>query len=85
MSDTMARSPGSHRGRPDGFGGEVIRPGDPAYDGARSVFNAMIDKRPGVIAQCESAADVAAAVRYGVSEGLEIAVRGEATALPARG
>jgi FAD/FMN-containing dehydrogenase len=36
----------------------------------------MIDKRPGVIAQCESAADVAAAVRYGVSEGLEIAVRG---------
>ncbi|WP_328328326.1 FAD-binding oxidoreductase [Kribbella sp. NBC_00382] len=76
MSDTMARSPGSHRGRPDGFGGEVIRPGDPAYDGARSVFNAMIDKRPGVIAQCESAADVAAAVRYGVSEGLEIAVRG---------
>lgn len=76
MSDTIARPPGAHRGRPDGFGGEVLRPGDPAYDEARSVFNAMIDKRPGVIAQCESAADVAAAVRYGVSSGLEIAVRG---------
>jgi FAD/FMN-containing dehydrogenase len=40
------------------------------------VFNAMIDKRPSVIAQCQSVADVAAAVRYGVAQGLEIAVRG---------
>ncbi|WP_020391425.1 FAD-binding oxidoreductase [Kribbella catacumbae] len=76
MSDTIARPAGSHRGRPDGFGGQVLRPGDSSYDEARSVFNSMIDKRPGLIAQCESAADVAAAVRYGVSEGLEIAVRG---------
>ena len=68
MSDTISR--------PVGFGGEVLRPGDPSYDEARVVFNSMIDKRPGIIAQCESAADVAAAVRYGVKEGLEIAVRG---------
>jgi FAD/FMN-containing dehydrogenase len=40
------------------------------------VFNAMIDKRPALIAQCESAADVAAAVQYGLATGLEIAVRG---------
>jgi FAD/FMN-containing dehydrogenase len=39
------------------------------------LFNAMIDKRPAMIAQCESAADVAAAVRHGVSTGLEVAVR----------
>jgi FAD/FMN-containing dehydrogenase len=75
MTDTSERQPGAHRGRPDGFGGVVLRPGDPSYDQARSVFNAMIDKRPRLIAQCESAADVAAAVRYGVQEGLEIAVR----------
>ena len=75
MSDTIERPMGSHRGRPDGFGGAVLRPDDPEYDGARRVFNSMIDKRPKVIAQCESAADVAAAVRYGVREGLEIAVR----------
>ena len=68
MSDTMHR--------PVGFQGGVLRPGDPSYDEARTVFNSMIDKRPGMIAQCESAADVAAAVRYGVAEGLEIAVRG---------
>ncbi len=76
MSETIARPAGSHRGRPDGFGGMVLRPGDSSYDEARSVFNSMIDKRPGLIAQCESAADVAAAVRYGISEELEIAVRG---------
>ncbi|TDO45937.1 FAD/FMN-containing dehydrogenase [Kribbella sp. VKM Ac-2527] len=68
MSDTISR--------PLGFGGKMLRSGDPEYDEARVLFNAMIDKRPGVIAQCESAADVAAAVRYGVAEGLEIAVRG---------
>jgi FAD/FMN-containing dehydrogenase len=76
MSDTIERPTGAHRGRPDGFGGKVLRPDDATYDESRTVFNAMIDKRPKLIAQCESAADVAAAVRYGVAEGLEIAVRG---------
>jgi FAD/FMN-containing dehydrogenase len=69
MSDTMIT-------RPLGFGGRLLRSGDPEYEQARTVFNAMIDKRPSMIAQCESAADVAAAVRYGVEQGLEIAVRG---------
>ncbi|HEY0695727.1 MAG TPA: FAD-binding oxidoreductase [Kribbella sp.] len=54
----------------------MLQSGDPSYDEARGVFNAMIDKRPALIAQCESAVDVAAAVAYGVSEGLEVAVRG---------
>ncbi|MFB6724197.1 FAD-binding oxidoreductase [Kribbella sp. NPDC056345] len=62
--------------RPQGFGGVLLRDGDPQYDEARAIFNSMIDKRPGMIAQCESAADVQAAVRYGVERGLEIAVRG---------
>jgi FAD/FMN-containing dehydrogenase len=76
MSDMIARPAGAHRSRPEGFGGAVLRSGDPSYDEARGVFNAMIDKRPALIAQCESAADVATAVAYGVSQGLEIAVRG---------
>ncbi|TCN35390.1 FAD/FMN-containing dehydrogenase [Kribbella orskensis] len=76
MSDTVWRPLRAHGARPEGFGGVVLWPGDPAYEAARVVFNAMIDKRPAVIAQCESAADVAAAVRFGVAEGLEIAVRG---------
>jgi FAD/FMN-containing dehydrogenase len=70
MSETIEWS------RPQGFGGVLLRAGDAAYDEARTVFNGMIDKRPALIAQCESAADVQAAVRYGVGEGLEIAVRG---------
>jgi FAD/FMN-containing dehydrogenase len=70
MSETIEWS------RPQGFGGVLLRAGDAAYEDARTVFNGMIDKRPAMIAQCESAADVQAAVRYGVGEGLEVAVRG---------
>ncbi|GAB3948252.1 FAD-binding oxidoreductase [Kribbella albertanoniae] len=62
--------------RPQGFGGVLLRDGDAAYDEARAIFNSMIDKRPAAIAQCESAADVQAAIRYGVEQRLEIAVRG---------
>ena len=58
-----------------GFSGEVIRPGDPTFDEHREVWNAMVDRRPAVIARCTSAADVAAAVRYGRETGLEIAVK----------
>lgn len=70
MSDTIEHA------RPPGFGGAVLQGGDPAYDKARTVFNAMIDRRPAMIAQCETAADVQAAVRYGTGRDLEVAVRG---------
>ena len=60
----------------DGFAGTLLEPGEAAYDDARALFNAMIDRRPALIAQCASPADVVAAVRFGREAGLEIAVRG---------
>lgn len=59
-----------------GFMGDIIVPADPAYDEARTIFNAMIDRRPAIIAQCAGVADVVRAVRFGRKLGLEIAVRG---------
>ncbi len=41
-----------------GFAGEIVVPGDPGYDEARRIFNAMIDRRPGLIAQCAGVDDV---------------------------
>ncbi|MGP3998602.1 FAD-binding oxidoreductase [Streptomyces sp. 8N706] len=60
----------------DGFTGEVITPDGPAYDEARTIFNAMIDRRPSAIAQCETPEDIAKALRFGRDLDLEIAVRG---------
>ncbi len=58
-----------------GFQGSVIVPRDDGYEEARTLFNAMIDKRPAVIAQCSSAEDVASAVRFGRERDLPTAVR----------
>jgi FAD/FMN-containing dehydrogenase len=59
----------------DGFSGAVVGPGQPGYDDARRVFNAMIDRRPAAIARCASVADVVAAVRAARKHGLVTAVR----------
>jgi len=56
--------------------GEVTLPGDPGYDHARSLYNAMIDKRPAVIARCGSVADIAAALEFARTSNLALAVRG---------
>ncbi|MFI6438335.1 FAD-binding oxidoreductase [Streptomyces sp. NPDC050759] len=56
--------------------GDVFAPDDPGYDEARTVFNAMIDRRPAVIAQCVNEDDVVRAVRFARDIDLPIAVRG---------
>ena len=59
-----------------GFRGTVWYPDDEGYDDARSVFNAMIDRRPALIARCSNADDVVAAVNLARSEALELTVYG---------
>jgi FAD/FMN-containing dehydrogenase len=59
----------------EGYHGEIIRPDDDGYDEARTVFNAMIDKRPALIVRPTNAADVIAAVNLAREEGLSLAVR----------
>jgi FAD/FMN-containing dehydrogenase len=56
--------------------GQVLVPGDPGYDDARRIHNGLIDKHPAAIARCLHTADVVDAVNFGVTEGLEISVRG---------
>jgi FAD/FMN-containing dehydrogenase len=59
-----------------GFSGELVRPGDPGYDEARSIHNGLIDKRPALIARCRNAADIAAALAFARNGGLPMSVRG---------
>ncbi len=58
------------------FRGDLIRPDHPLYDEARSIWNAMIDKHPALIARCTGAADVIEAVRFADRNDLLVAVRG---------
>src|SRR5689334_8301237 len=56
--------------------GDLLTPDDPEYDKARLCFNLLVDRRPAVIARCVDADDVARALAFAQSNGLEIAVRG---------
>jgi FAD/FMN-containing dehydrogenase len=56
--------------------GAVIGPADSGYENARRCFNALIDRRPALIARCLDAGDVATALAFGRDNGLDIAVRG---------
>ena len=58
------------------FRGELIAPGEAGYDEARKVYNAMIDRRPALVARCADAADVMAAVGLAHERGLGVSVRG---------
>ena len=58
------------------FGGTTLVGGDAGYDDARALWNGDIDRKPAVIAQCTTPAQVSSAIAFGRAEGLEIAVRG---------
>lgn len=56
--------------------GSVLEAGDASYDEARSVWNAMIDRRPGLIIRCAGTSDVVHAVRFAREHNLLVSVRG---------
>jgi FAD/FMN-containing dehydrogenase len=55
--------------------GRVLEAGDPGYDESRTVWNAMVDRRPRTIVRCAGVEDVARAVRFARDADLEIGVR----------
>ena len=65
--------------------GEIFTPEDAGYDDARTVYNAMIDRRPRVIVRCDGVDDVVAAVNLAREAGLTIAVRGGSHSVPGFG
>jgi len=56
--------------------GAVLCPGEPGYDEARTIPNAMIDRRPAIIARCAGAADVIACVRFAREHDILVSIRG---------
>lgn len=58
------------------FRGPVLTPGDAGYDEVRRIWNAMIDRRPGLIVRCTGTTDVVHALRLAREQGLRLSVRG---------
>jgi len=58
--------------------GEILVSGQDGYDGARAVWNAMIDRKPALIARCKNADDVVKTVIYARDHNLPMSVRGGA-------
>ena len=60
----------------ENISGTVIVPGDDSYDEVRTIWNAMIDRKPGVIVQCSSTEDVPPSIAFAREHNLEITIRG---------
>ncbi len=58
------------------FRGEVLLPWDASYDEVRAIWNAMIDRKPAMIARCTSADDVVQAVKFAHQNDLLVSIRG---------
>ncbi|MFF8279221.1 FAD-binding oxidoreductase [Streptomyces lateritius] len=65
--------------------GEVVVPGDPAYEEARRVYNALHDRRPAVVVRAADAGDVIAGVLFARDNHLPLAVRGGGHAVAGHG
>ncbi|MEV5962433.1 FAD-binding oxidoreductase [Kribbella sp. NPDC051952] len=66
----------------DDFRGELVHPGEPAYDDLRKVWNGSIDRRPGLIARCTGVADIRSALAYARRTGGPVAIRGGGHSFP---
>jgi len=75
MSDVVSPASAA-RQEVTGFEGSLIGPEDAGYDEARRVYNAMIDKRPALIARCTGPDDVANIVGFARDHDLLVAIRG---------
>ena len=60
----------------EGVRGVVLTAGEDGYDTARTLWNAMVDRKPGVIARCAGPADVQATVDFARNTGAVLSVRG---------
>ncbi|MBA2451965.1 MAG: FAD-binding oxidoreductase [Chloroflexia bacterium] len=56
--------------------GDVVQPGHSEYDSARTIYNAMIDKRPAVIVRCAGVSDVIHAVNFARENDLILSIKG---------
>lgn len=56
--------------------GALLKPGDEGYDEARTIWNAMIDRRPALIARCTGTADIQAVVKFAAQHNLLTSVKG---------
>jgi len=72
MTNTASSLAGLHTR----FDGQLISPASPGYDQARAVYNAMIDRRPALVARCASVGDLRAALDAARAAGMPVAVRG---------
>ena len=62
--------------------GHLIQPVDAGYDAARTVYNAMIDRRPALIVRCANVADVIAAVTFAREQSCRLRCAAAATTSP---
>src|SRR6185436_3121463 len=58
------------------FGDRLVAPGSRGYDEARTIWNAMVHRRPALIARCETAAEVQVAVRVAAANNLLVSIKG---------
>ena len=56
--------------------GPLLRPGEPGYDEARAIWNAMIDRKPALIVRCLGVADVVACVNAAREHGVPLCIKG---------
>jgi FAD/FMN-containing dehydrogenase len=62
--------------------GYAVRRGDPSYDVDRRVWNGSFDRHPAMIIRCAGVSDVIAAVKFGRTSGLPVAVRSGGHSFP---